>query len=164
MRLIILGCGGYGRTVADVASQLGYMCVFLDDAIDKNPLSSFTEYIDDDTEFIPAFGNNSFRMSWIEKLQSSGAKLTTLVHPSAYISPLAVIKEGTVVLPRAVINTDVRVERGCIINLGAVIDHGCIVEEGCHICLGAIVKGENRIKRLSKIEAGEIIQARQWAI
>lgn len=56
------------------------------------------------------------------------------------------------------------IHRGCVINLGAIIDHGCIIEEGCHICLGAIVKGENRIKRLTKIEAGEVIQARKWPV
>ena len=36
------------------------------------------------------------------------------------------------------------------------------IEEGVHICLGAIVKGENRVKTLSKIEAGEVIEARKW--
>lgn len=67
-------------------------------------------------------------------------------------------------MPKAVINTDVTIRQGCIINLGALIDHGCIVEEGVHICLGVIVKGDNRIERLTKIEAGEIIQARQWLV
>ena len=48
--------------------------------------------------------------------------------------------------------------KGCIINLGAIVDHGCILEEGVHICLGAIVKGENRIEKCSKIEAGEVVE------
>lgn len=164
MRLIILGSGGYGHTVEDVATQLGYKCTFLDDSIPDHPLSSFIDYIDDSTVFIPAFGNNSFRLEWIERLKENRASLATLIHPTAYVSPKAIIEEGTVILPKAVINTDVTIRQGCIINLGALIDHGCIVEEGVHICLGAIVKGDNRIERLTKIEAGEIIQARQWLV
>lgn len=162
LRLVILGSGGYGHTVEDVAIQLGYDCLFLDDSIADHPLSSYYNYIDSDTEFIPAFGNNAFRLEWIEKLESSNAKLATLVHPTAYISPRASVAHGTVILSNAVINTSVRVEKGCIINLGAIIDHGCVIEEGVHICIGAIVKGDNRVERLMKIEAGEVIQARQW--
>ena len=162
MRLVILGSGGYGHTVADVAEQLGYDCIFLDDTILNHPLSSFTDYVSSFTCFIPAFGNNTFRLEWLDKIKAAGGSLVTLIHPTAYVSPKAKVEEGCVILPKALINTGVIIERGCIINLGAIIDHGCVIEEGCHICLGAIVKGENRVGRLTKIEAGEVIEARRW--
>lgn len=162
--LIILGSGGYGHTVADVAEQLGYNILFLDDSLPRHELSSFSSYIDDQTEFIPAFGNNAFRMEWCDRITQAGGKLATLIHPTAYVSPKAAINSGTVILPHAVINTDVVVERGCIINLGAIIDHGCIIEEGCHICLGAIVKGENHLPRCIKIEAGEVVERGQYPL
>jgi hypothetical protein len=57
-RLIILGSGGYGHTVADVAEQLGYNILFLDDSLPDHPLSSFVDFIGEGAEFIPAFGNN----------------------------------------------------------------------------------------------------------
>ncbi|MDD2958220.1 MAG: hypothetical protein PHR92_06790 [Lachnospiraceae bacterium] len=162
-RLIILGSGGYGRTVADIATQLGYEIIFLDDSIPDHLLSSYMDYIGKEgVEFIPAFGNNVFRLEWINKLQNHGAKIATLIHPTSYISPTASVAEGCVILPHAIINTDTTIEKGCIINLGAIVDHGCVLEEGCHICLGAIVKGENRVERLTKIEAGEVIEARRW--
>lgn len=165
MHLIILGSGGYGHTVADIAKQLGYTITFLDDSIIDHPLSSYIKYVEkDDIEFIPAFGDNIFRLEWIDKIKIAGGKLATLIHPTAYVSPTALIGKGCVILPKALINTDVVVEDGGIINLGAIIDHGCIIEEGCHICLGAIVKGDNRVERLTKIEAGEVIQARQWSV
>lgn len=157
-RLVILGSGGYGRTVADVAHQLCYSTIILDDSDSAHPLISFQSYINSSTFFIPAFGNNAFRMEWINRIEENGGQLATLIHPTAYISPTATIKPGTVILPHAIVNTDVAVGKGCIINLGAILDHGCILEEGVHICLGAIVKGENRIVRLSKIEAGEVVE------
>lgn len=84
MRLIILGSGGYGHTVEDVAVQLGYDCIFLDDSITDHPLSTFSSYISDDTVFIPAFGNNEFRLSWVNKIEQSGGRLATIIHPTAY--------------------------------------------------------------------------------
>jgi UDP-N-acetylbacillosamine N-acetyltransferase len=163
-KLIIIGSGGYGRTVQDVATQLGYETNFLDDSIPNHPLLSFTEHIAPDTYFIPAFGNNQFRLDWCEKITAAGGQLATLIHPTAYISPTATIAPGTVVLPHAIINTNTAIKTGCIINLGAIVDHDCIIEEGVHLCLGCIVKGENRVERLSKIEAGEVIPARQWPV
>ena len=115
-------------------------------------------------EFIPAFGNNAFRMEWMNRIEESGGQLATLIHLTAYVSPTAKIGPGTVILPHAIVNTDVVINRGCIINLGAILDHGCILEEGVHICLGAIVKGENRIERLSKIEAGEVVERGQYPL
>ena len=163
MKLIILGAGGFGRTVADVAEQMNRydQILFLDDASD-HPCSEYENYKFD--YIYPAFGDNTTRLFWVEKLFQEGCKVPTIIHPSAYISPKAVVKTGTVVLPNAVINTDTIIEEACIINLSAVIDHGCIIEKGCHICLGAVIKGENRINKLTKIEAGEIIQARMFPI
>ena len=143
---------------------MDYSTIVLDDADSAHPLSSFQSYIDSSTSFIPAFGNNVFRMKWINRVEESGGQLATLIHPTAYVSPTATIKPDTVILPHAIINTDVVVGKGCIISLGAIVDHGCILEEGVHICLGAIVKGENRIERLSKIEAGEVVERGQYPL
>lgn len=160
MKLVILGAGGYGRTVQDIAEQLGYdSIVILDDADIDCPLSSFVSFVSNDTEFIPAFGNNDFRLSWCERiLATPEATLATLIHSTAYVSPRASVASGTVILPHAVVNTGVEVGTGCILNIGCLIDHDCVIEEGVHICVGAIVKGENRIPRCEKVEAGEIVE------
>lgn len=157
-RLVILGSGGYGRTVHDVAEQLGYSITVLDDSDREHPLDSFHLYLNDDTEFIPAFGNNEFRLGWIERIENAGGRPATLIHPSAYVSPRAHISEGCVILPGAIINAGTRIGKGCIINLGATVDHDVIIEDGVHLCIRCIIKGENTISRCEKIEAGEIIE------
>ena len=157
-RLIILGSGGYGRTVYDIAEQLGYLIIVLDDADQEHPLISFSHYIDDNTEFIPAFGNNEFRLEWIRRIEEAGAKLATLIHPTAYVSPKAHVSEGCVILPGAIVNTGSYIGKGCIVNLSAIVDHDVIVEDGVHLCIHCIVKSENRILCCEKIEAGEIVE------
>lgn len=164
MKLLILGAGGYGQTVADVASQLNNFdeIAFLDDkSTGKKVLgicSDYTKY--KEWNIYPAFGNNSIRFEWIEKLQKENISVPSIIHPTAYVSPSVKLGMGNVVLPNAIINTNCVIGNGCIINCGSIIDHGCVIEDGVHICLGAIVKAENRIKKCDKIEAGEVIQAR----
>lgn len=168
MRLVILGAGGYGQTVADVVSQLDRYeeILFLDDNAPTaaGKCEEYIQYIDVNTEIYPAFGNNESRLNWLYRLLEAGAMVPTLVHPTAYISPTVTMECGNVVLPKAVVNTSCHLGKGCIINCGALIDHGCVIEDGVHVCLGAIVKGDNRIKQCTKIEAGEVIQARIYPV
>ena len=170
MKLLIIGAGGYGKTVEDVAKQLGCFekIAFLDDKRSGSRVlgrcEEYAMFCDEDTAVYPAFGNNVLRMEWLEVLMEEGIKVPTLVHPSAYVSPTATVCAGTVVLPRAVVNTGVTVGMGCIINIGALVDHDTIIEEGVHLAPGAIVKAENRIAALSKIDSGEVIENRQYPL
>lgn len=161
---MILGAGGYGRTITDLASQLQtYQVIcFLDDGQCGDEILGKCEnyylFNDGNTDFYPAFGNNELRLSWIDRLEGQGVRIATLIHPTAYISPTASCAVGAVILPKAVVNTGSHIGRGCIINLGAMIDHDCVIGDGAHICLGAIVKAENHIPSMIKIEAGIIVE------
>ena len=102
-KLLILGAGGYGKTVADVAQQLGCYdkIAFLDDEKRGMPnvLGACDEvfsFADGTTEVYPAFGNNETRMGWIGTLLEKGVPVPTLVHPRAYVSPMAKLGTGTV--------------------------------------------------------------------
>ena len=172
MRLVILGAGGHGQVVADLAEQCGNYdsILFLDDGKDSSdglnnvvgPCCDYVKYIDDETEFYPGFGNNKARLEWEEKLLSEGAALAKIIHPLAYISPKAEVAEGCVVMPYAVVNTGCIVEKACIINCGAILDHGSHLEPGCHLAPAAIVKAENHIAGCTKVDSGEIIPVREF--
>ena len=162
MRLVILGAGGYGRTIGDIAQQSEKYSeiLFLDDNSSdvSGKCSDYYRYIDANTELYPAFGDNELRMKWIEELKGNNAQLASLIHPTAYVSPTAVIGEGTMVLPNASVGTGVRIGTGCIINMNAAIDHGSLIEDGVHVCLNAVVKSGIIVKENTKVEAGIIIE------
>lgn len=163
MRLIILGAGGHGKVVADLARQTGQYekIFFLDDnSQDAEVLGKCSQYLEfqsADTEMYPAFGNNTVRIQWENKLLESGIRLAKIIHPLAYVSPLAEVASGCVVMPYAVVNTGTKIRKACIINIGAMVDHDCILEEGCHLAPGAIVKGENHLSEGTKIDSGKVV-------
>ena len=166
-RLVIIGAGGYGRCIADIAMQLGsYISVsFLDDAtgVDiEGPCDSFTSYIDEDTFFYPAFGSNTLRSEWIKRLDEAGCKLAGFIHPSTYVSPSVQIGRAVVIMPNSAVATGTCLEDGVIINIGAMVDHGCRVGRCSHIAPGAIVKAENNIPAFTKIESGEVVMNRAF--
>ena len=168
MRLIIIGAGGHGQVVADIASQtVMYNYIeFLDDnstgpkVIGK--CSDYLKFNNDSTVMYTAFGNNEARLEWNNKLIASGMKLATIIHPLAYVSPKAKIDDGCVIMPYAVINTNSIIKKGCIINVHAIVNHDCILEEGCHIGPGAIVKAMNHLPSKLKVDSGEVIPLKQY--
>ncbi|MBR5321996.1 MAG: hypothetical protein IKU48_00415 [Clostridia bacterium] len=170
MRLIIIGAGGYGRVIAEIAERTNkYSKIsFLDDnSTDSRVVGKcgdYLEYINGETEFYVAFGANEFRLDWVNKLLAKGANVATIIDESAYISPSAVIGIGSAVLPKAVVNTKCVINNGVIVNCGAVIDHDCIIGEGTHICLNTVIKAENSIPDLIKIDAGVVIENRKYPI
>ena len=162
-RLVILGFGGYGKTIEDVvlSGKLFDEIIFLDDkSTDVRVAGNCTDYvnfIDENTWFYPAFGNNNLRVEWIQIFNGAGAQVATIIHPTAYVSKNALVEKGCAVLPQAVINTTAKVKTGCIINFGAVVDHDVVIEKGVHLCINSVVKAYNRIAPFAKIEAGQVI-------
>lgn len=162
--LIILGAGGYGRTVAETARALGVFgrVAFLDDGrTGENILGVCADYTRFTAEFrwaYPAFGANALRAAWLEKLAAAGYGLPALVHPRAYVSPSADIRPGAVVLALAAVGAGAVVERGAVVNMGAIADHDCVVGACAHLAPGAVIKAGNTVPAQMKIESGTVLE------
>lgn len=78
-RLIILDAGGYGQTIADVATQSGEygpVCFLDDHSIRQDVVgtcSDYAQFITENTVFYPAFGSNAMRLAWVERLLAGEA-------------------------------------------------------------------------------------------
>lgn len=124
MRLIILGSGGYGRVVADMAMQTGKYdkIAFLDDNDTREDVlgkcEEYLQFDDKETLFYPAVGNNALRRSWMMRMEKKGIQTATIIHPTAYISPVSTIGKGCVVLSKVAVNSYTEIQDGCIINMG----------------------------------------------
>lgn len=160
-KLLILGAGQFGVLIKELCDISGEWDVisFLDDKSDKaiDKLENFEKYVDEYDYAYAAFGNNTMRRTWLEKLEKY-YKIPILIHPEAFVSPSAKIECGSVVLPKAVVHTNSVVGKGCIVNVGALLDHDSVMESFTHLCVGVVVKARCIIKENSRVESGMVIQ------
>ena len=147
--LLIIGAGGHGRVVADIASKRCANVAFLDDEVPSGDLpwpllgslALFDQVQADFGGFIVGVGGNAQRIDIAERLERLGGTLTSVVDPSAVVSPHAKIGSGTVVMPQAAINYGAELGRSCIVNTGATVDHDCRLGDGVHVSPGAHLAG-----------------------
>ena len=165
-KLLIMTAGGHGQVVAETADMIGTYdkISFLDDgkkSLDVvGGLNEWEKLIAPNGEYdgiFPAIGNNEKRKEWMDVLQAHGVKMPIVIHPSAYVSPMAVIEEGVIIEAMAVVNVNAVVKRGTIVGIGALIDHDAVLEECCHVDAGAIVHARGVVKACRKVEAGEVV-------
>lgn len=160
-KLLILGAGGFGQVVKELADELGifYGVAFLDDAAQGSDvvgkLADYEKLHSEYTHAIVAIGNNPLRLEWLEKLERAGYKLPVLRSPFAWVSGSAVVEKGSVLLQFSSVGAHAVVGRGCILNTGSIVDHDCRVGEGCHICLNSVVKNQATVPACTKVEACE---------
>lgn len=160
--LRIIGAGGHGRVVADVAHAIGYSDIaFLDDRfahikasgqwpIIGCPHKGYRE------KLFCAIGDNFVRANMFAQYELNSSP--TLVHPFSFLSPLAVIGSGTVIAAGVVVNAGANVGRGVILNTSCSVDHDCFIDDYVHISPGARVAGNVAVGTRSWIGIGAVIR------
>jgi len=100
-RLIIIGAGGHGKVVTDIAKLCGYMeIVFLDNNPELKECSGYpvlgpdTMTAELEGEIFVAVGNLEIRQKLMDR--DAGRVFPTLIHPSAVIAEDAEIGKGSV--------------------------------------------------------------------
>ena len=179
--IILIGGSGHAKVIMDIIrASGGEVFGILDDGLETGtevlgiPVLGKTDDYEAyrDHPFVIAIGSNGVRRAISEKLD---VRWATVVHPTAWVSPRAVIGEGTVVMPRAVVNACATVGRHCIINSAAVVEHdnrlgdyvhispnaalgGTVtVGDGTHVGIGAAVRNNISICGGSVIGAGAAV-------
>lgn len=165
-KLIIIGAGGHGKVVADIAQKMNVWqeIAFLDDKTVSptmgcrviGPSSEALNYISEHAIFI-AIGSNAIREKIMLQLKSAGAALPLLIHPTAVIGRDVEIAAGTVVMAGAIINSGSKIGMGCIVNTGATVDHDCFLDDFVHVSPGAHLAGMVRIGRGSWVGIGAVV-------
>lgn len=151
-KLALLGASGHGKVIADAARVSGWQSVsFFDDAWKESKNNGCWEVVGATTDLlcrlsefdgvIVSIGNVKSRWGKHVQLKEAGARMVSIVHPSAVISPSARIGIGTAIMAGAIVNADAAIGESCIINTGASVDHDCILENGVHVCPGAHLSG-----------------------
>lgn len=169
-KLLILGAGGFGQSIAEVAELLGNWenISFVDDRWpEQQQAGRYTiianiqslETIDSDSfEAIIAIGNNQIRQKWQQLLLDLSIPITTIIHPQTVIAPSVKIGQGVTIMAGCVIGTNTIIQDGAILNMGTLLDHDVVVEQFVHLSIGVKVASNNIIPTFSFLEVGSIIE------
>lgn len=166
IRLLIVGAGGHGQSVAEAAELTGQFDIvgFVDDALpvgalvlgypvvgSASDLSAYSAVCD---QVIVAIGNNELRAKLIHRLIQTGMSLALVVHPRAIVSPRAKIGEACTLMAGAIVGTEARLGIGAIVNCGGVVDHHARVEDFGHLGVNACMAGGTVLGTKAWLQAG----------
>ena len=169
LRLLVVGAGGHGRSVAEAAQLSGLFTVvgFLDDALPAGEMAlglpvhgkvaSMASHRGAADQAIVAIGNNAVRERLTQQLAEAGFALATVVHPRASVSPSAVVGEGSAIMAGAIVGTEARLGVGTIVNCGAVVDHHATIEDFGHLGVNASMAGGTVLGRSAWMQAGSAL-------
>ena len=160
--LLILGAGGYGHVVREIAEDSGIFdkIDFLDDS---SPLAigkfgDAEKFLKGYPNAVVALGNAELRLGYIEKLRAAGFHIPAIISPKAYVSKSAKIGNGTIVEPFSAVNANSEVGIGVLLRCGSVIDHNAKVGDFCYIDCGVVVKANNSVGFKIKIAANSVVE------
>ena len=165
-RLLVVGAGGHGRSLAEAAALSGQLEVvgFLDDSLPVGetvlgvpvlgPVASMVDHRAAADQAIVAIGNNAVREKLMQQLTAAGFAWSTVVHPRAIVSPSSVMGAGSAVMAGAIVGTEARLGVGAIVNCGAVVDHHATVEDYGHLGVNASMAGGTFLGHGSWMQAG----------
>ena len=169
-RLLVVGAGGHGRSVAEAVLMLGDFDLvgFLDDGAFASggdvwglpvlgPANAFADYAALVSHAVVAIGNNALRQKMCAQLQAAGFALARVVHPRAIVSPRAQLAEGVAVMAGAIVGTEAVLGQGVIVNCGAVVDHHAQVHDFGHLGVNACMAGGSVLGSLAWMQAGSAI-------
>lgn len=178
--LIIIGAGGMGRTLYDLAREShGYgtdydIIGFIDDNVEAlNDYANYPPIIapikgyqpNEHEVFLCSIGGPA-RRSCMEKIISKGGQFLTMIHHTARIGTNAQIGEGTIVGAFSAIGADAKVGKYNLIQSYTVIGHDSQVGDwnriDTHVTLvgGTIVQEETTIHTSAVISHNVVIENR----
>jgi sugar O-acyltransferase (sialic acid O-acetyltransferase NeuD family) len=168
-RLLVVGAGGHGRSVAEAAvlSDQFEVVGFLDDGLPigtsvlnvvvLGSIASVSQHLAATDQAIVAIGNNALREKLLLQLNEACFEFATVIHPRAIVSPTASLGAGSAVMAGAVLGTEASLGVGTIVNCVAVVDHQAKVEDYGHLGVNASMSGGTVLGRNAWMQAGAAI-------
>jgi len=166
--LLILGAGGFAKSIGDAAHDTGVFNVFgyvvnippfeRDSYLGGKPVFWIDQLEDVDKDCVVACGLGSMkRIKFIEDVLSMGFQFTNIIHPTAYVSSIVELGVGIFINSGSQIASDASLSDHVIINRGALIGHGVRIGMYSVISPGVNIASNVHIGARTKIGIGAII-------
>ncbi|MGX5913523.1 NeuD/PglB/VioB family sugar acetyltransferase [Aliidiomarina sp. Khilg15.8] len=179
-KLLIVGAGGHGRSVAEAAMLEDKWDVihFVDDCFHEvetinevavvAPLQKLITTAHHYQGIVIAIGNNATRAQLTQQLLNVSLPLVTIIHPSAFVSKFADIGPGCTIMSGATVGANAQLGVGCIVNCNSTVDHDCVLHDFCHLGVGVhlpggVIMGEGALLQAGA-SAGVQVEIPAWTV
>jgi sugar O-acyltransferase (sialic acid O-acetyltransferase NeuD family) len=171
--LVILGCGGFGREVADVVAAINgssddaerwNLIGYLDDSpsevdaerlhrLGHQMLGTVDATVDtlDETHYVVAVGDPRARKRLVERCDEAGLSATSLIHPTARIGSDVSLGAGAIVCGGVSITTDIRIGRHAQVHPNSTIGHDSTIGDFVTVSPLVAVSGSCTINELTML-------------
>jgi sugar O-acyltransferase (sialic acid O-acetyltransferase NeuD family) len=153
-RLVVATAGGFGRELAAYARDAGFeVAGFLHD-VERYPgsldgvqlgaevLGPVASYrLREDEHVAIGLGDIGPRREIAAMLAERGARLATVVHPTAWVAPSATLGAGSVLAPFSFVGPDATIGELTVLNTYASVGHDANVGRCCVFAPYAVVNG-----------------------
>jgi len=169
-KVLLLGIGNFAVEIADLINDLPNFNIagFVVNRPPFEPgqklLGKPVYWIDeisvliDHVHALSASGTTK-RKDFIKKFEEMGFQFTTIVHPTARISKLSIVKHGSIISYGVQIGAQTQIGRHVHINRGALLGHNVRIDDYATISPGANLASKVVIKEQARIGMGaNIIQ------
>lgn len=163
-RLVIVGCGGFGREVHDLVDDLNaqgadfHVLGYVDDGPRPEhrrlveargrrvlgPIGWFEE-ADRDVRYVIGIGNAAACQHIDQRLSNLCFQAARLIHPDATLGSEVTVEDGVIVCAGVRITTNIRLGRHVHIDRNCVVGHDSVVDDYTVVFPGAAVGGEVHI-------------------
>lgn len=168
--IVVIGAGGFGREVMwlieDINKVRQYNILgFIDDnpeiigkIINNYPVLGNTDWLlDKELYVVNAIGDPIIKKKVCLKLQNSRNIYPILKHPSAIVSKLVNIGEGSIICAGNIITVNIEIGKHVIVNLDCTIGHDAIIKDYSTILPSVNVSGAVTIGECVSVGTGSAI-------
>jgi sugar O-acyltransferase (sialic acid O-acetyltransferase NeuD family) len=170
--LLIIGAGGHGRVLADLAvaldrQVLGFLD--LDTSIHGREFDGIkvlggddclADYSIDSVSLVNGLGSiaisDARRMVYL-RLKDRGYRFATLCHPGASLGRSVILGDGAQVMAGSIVQNGSRVGENSILNSGSLVEHDCVIGAHTHLGPGATLCGGVRVGEDCHIGVGAVV-------
>lgn len=163
--LILVGAGGYAKSVIDSIDKKKYQIIgFIDDIksgkhlglpILSNNIGSLKNK--EDYVYFISIGDNRKRKEWYNKISEKNLKIINVIDKTAILAEDITYGRGIFIGKAAIINSDVRIGENVIVNTKSLIEHGGIIGNHSNISTNATLNGDVKIGNECFIGSSSVI-------
>lgn len=152
-KLIILGAGGFSKSIIDAIDETNYKLVGFIDAFKKgkhqnyNILGNSIDEIEKKETYVYfiGIGEPKIRKEYFDKIKEKKLSLINIIDRTAILSRNVILGKGIFIGKMVIVNADAILEDNVVLNTRSLIEHGNYIGAHSNISTNSVLNGDVKV-------------------